>query len=595
MADIKRLINKKGWTGKELGIIELTNMAVMFSQTIKGEEVKPIIESSQLKKMVNQIEDPYQGREYNRYISIHEWLSIKYNIAQTQLQQAQLQYNILEEYLTQAILTEDVFRYVEQLPIIMTQKQYDDFKAERIEAYFKDEDGKEIHSNIFNLIERAITFYLHKLKTEPAKPNPLKTIRKKYINQPVKSRLILDRYNDIAGEGYYTLEDGRRSDQMTLEEWQEALTTPKTQEALMQMKATDGKGTEYTTLIAQHRLINRYKVIFNGGTDEEADEAQRKADCEQGFFIPCEWHTYTEPPTDLTKWDIIEQELLLEFYPASLDGENEYTAKNFLASMEDFKQEFSELVAAVLADMDKKYFYNDEIKASNLSLEEWETTLISYRRLYQLDFYGERTEAESDLQIFDGNIRALTNGVAILRPSDICGKSLCIDKNGYFIEPEIINSLKENSLEAFFTESEEYADNTETIESTRETLLESYQFLIGYNYAIDQIAKIHDVPELKVFKMNVEALANKIEALNSIVFILYNRIRNTDYKDKELQAKKLQVLKDFFQPIEYKSITIPEEVKKEADELITSFKAFEPETADYFYQLLFTKPTGEGA
>ena len=122
MADIKRLINKKGWTGKELGIIELTNMAVMFSQTIKGEEVKPIIESSQLKKMVNQIEDPYQGREYNRYISIHEWLSIKYNIAQTQLQQAQLQYNILEEYLTQAILTEDVFRYVEQLPIIMTQK-----------------------------------------------------------------------------------------------------------------------------------------------------------------------------------------------------------------------------------------------------------------------------------------------------------------------------------------------------------------------------------------------------------------------------------------------------------------------------------------
>lgn len=592
--DIKRLLNKKGWTGRELGIIELTNMAVQFRQALQGEEIKPLIETSQLQKMVNDIKDPVQGRAYNGYIAIHEWLSLKYNIAQTQIQQAQLQYRTLEGFITTAILAEDVYRYVEQLPAIMTQKQYDKAREEGIEAYLTDEDGEDLQSNIFNLIERATAFYLHKLQTDPEKPNPLKAIRKKYIAQPVKSKLILDRYNEVTGEGYYTLEDGRRSDQMTSEEWQEAITTPKMKEALTQMRATDGSGTDYTRAIAQQRLIDRSRVIFNGGTEEEADKAQHKADYERGLAVPAEWHTYTEPPTDLTKWDIIEQELLLEFYPASLDGEDPYTESNFNASMEDFKKEFSELVNAMLSDMDKRYFKGDKVQASKLPVKEWATTLISWRRLYELDFYGERAEAESDTSIFNGNKRALFNGVAIVRPSDILNKSRRIDEQGYYIEPEIQSSLENFSLEAFFTEAEDYATNIEVMETSRETFLDSYYFIIGYNYAIDRIAAVYDVPELEVFKMSIEELSDRIDAFNALVPVLYRRIKDTDYSDKELQAKKLQVLKDYFQPVEYKALAIPEDHKKQIEELLEDFKAFKPENADRFYNLLCTRPKTEG-
>ncbi len=581
--DMKRLLNKKGWTGRELGIIELTNMAVQFRQALQGEEPKPLIETSQLQKMVNEIKDPVQGRAYNGYISIHEWLSLKYNIAQTQIQQAQLQYRTLEGFITTAILAEDVYRYVEQLPAIMTQKQYDEAREKGIEAYLTDEDGKDLQSNIFNLIERATAFYLHKLQTEPEKPNPLKAIRKKYIAQPVKSKLILDRYNEVTGEGYYTLEDGRRSDQMTSEEWQEAITTPKMKEALTQ----DGSGTDY---IAQQRLIDRSRVIFNGGTEEEAD----KADYEQELLLPAEWHTYTEPPTDLTKWDIIEQELLFEFYPASLDGEDPYTESNFNASMEDFKEEFSELVAAMLSDMDKRYFKGDKVQASKLPVKEWATTLISWRRLYELDFYGERAEAESDTSIFNGNKRALFNGVAIVRPSDLLYKCCRIDEQGYYTEPEIQSSLKKFSLEAFFTEAEDYASNIEVMETSRETFLDSYYFIIGYNYAVDRIAAVYDVPELEVFKMSIEELSDRIDAFNALVPVLYMRIKDTDYSDKELQAMKLKVLKDYFQPVEYKALAIPEKNKKEIEELLEDFKAFKPENADRFYNLLCTRPKTEG-
>ncbi len=526
MADIKRLLNKKGWTGRELGILELTNMAVMFKQALEGKEPEPLVEQAQFRKMINSITDRQQGQVYNGYISIHEWLSIRYNIAQTQLQQAQLQYRTLVNYVTSATLVEDAYKYIEQLPTIMTQKQYDELRAERIEAYFKDEDGEELYSNVFNLVERAITYYSHQLQREPGKPNPLKAIRKKYIAQPIKSKLILSRWNETQGEGYYTIEDksGRRSDQMTAE----------------------------------------------------------------------------EPPADLTKWDIIEQELLLDFYPADLDGSGDaYTEENFTLSMEDFIAEFRELVTAILKDIDKKHF-KGELGLSKLPVSEWASTAYSWRELYRTDFYGKREEAESDIQVFDGNRRAILNGIAILRPSDLTGKSTRIDERGYYVEPEIQSALKPFTLEGFFIEAEDYADNIEIAETSRQSLIESFYHVQGYNASLDMIAAYYDIPELTVFKMNIAVLEDQIEAFNSLVPILYRKIKDTDYTDTELKAKKLQVLKDFFQPVDYKALTIPEENREAAEQLLEEFKAFQPENSDRFNTLLCVLPEtededGEGA
>lgn len=602
MADIKRLLNKKGWTGRELGILELTNMAVMFRQALEGKEPEPLVDQAQFRKMINSITDRQQGQVYNGYISIHEWLSIRYNIAQTQLQQAQLQYRTLVNYVTSATLAEDAYKYIEQLPAIMTQKQYEETKAERIEAYFKDEDGEELYSNVFNLVERAITFYSRQLQREPGKANPLKAIRKKYINQPVKSKLILSRWNETQGEGYYTIEDGsgRRSDQMTTEEWQDAITTPTMKRALRDMRATDGSGTELTRQIATQRLIDRAKVIFDGGTEEEADKLQQKKDYERGLAIPAKWHTAEEPPTDLTKWDIIEQELLLDFYPADLDGSgDEYSESNFTRSMEDFVAEFRELVTAILKDIDKKHF-KGEPGLSKLPVSEWATTLYSWRELYRTDFYGEKAEAESDIHVFNGNRRAMLNGIAILRPSDLAGKSTRIDERGYYVEPEIQSALKPFTLEGFFMEAEDYADNIEIAETSRQSLIESYYHVQGYNASLDMIAAFYDVPELTIFKMNIAVLEDQIEAFNSLVPILYRKIKDTDYTDTELKAKKLQVLKDFFQPVDYKALTIPEENREAAEQLLEEFKAFQPENSDRFNTLLCVLPEtededGEGA
>ena len=588
-------------------------MAVMFRQALEGKQPEPIVDQARFRTMINGITDRQQWKVYNGYISIHEWLSIRYNVAQTQLQQAQLQYRTLAGYITDATLAEDVYRYIEQLPAIMTEKQYRDAKETELKNWLYDEDGTERVDSLAALIERGISFYNNQLQTNPAKPNPLKAIRKKYIAEPVKSKLILEGYNEVMEEGYYTIEDGsgRRSDTMTAEEWQEAIITPAMKQALRDMKTADGSGTEYTQQIATRRLLERAKVIFEGGTEADADEAQQKKDYERGLATPVKWHYYEEAPADLTKWDIVEAELMY-FYGGLFCG-MDVSEGEYLAELEDFLTEFRELADAIIADIEKLYLTGkDPLQPlpvegreplkdiASLPLQDWSSTVFSWGDLYKLDVYGFKKDVEADTTIFDGNKRAILNGIAILRASDLLDCSPRINESGYYVEPDIMHTLSNFTLEAFFPEAEDYADNLEIVETARQTLIESYYHLKGYNYALEIIASFYDVPEIAIFQMNTSGMEDKIRAFNGLVPILYKKILDTDYEDKELKERKLQVLKDLFQPIDYEALTIPEEKKEAAQQLLVDFKAFQPENANRLDGMLCTLPepedeNGEGA
>ena len=577
MADIKRLLNKKGWTGRELGILELANMCSVFRQALDGKEPTPLFTPAEFSKMLSTLTDRQQAKTYNGYISIHDWLRVSYNIAQTHEQQAQLQFRTLEGYIERAALAEQVYTYMEQLPAIMTQKEYDETRAERLEAYLNTEDGEETYSDLYNLFCGTVYHYLRQLEREPGKPNPLKAIRKKYVSQPVKSPVILSRYNEVMERGYYTIEDGsgRRSDEMTPEEWQAAITTPAMREILDKMNSPEGKAADLSGTLAFDRVTARSRVLFSGGTEKDAEKAQQLMDYEKGYAMPVKWHRYTEPPEDLTKWDIIEQELYEEIYPADIDGSGDRDSdSNYIASIADIMGEFPELVTAMLTDIDKTFF-KGKLGLVKYSPEEWTTRRWAWHDLYKMGFYGLKEIAEADTTLFDGNKRALLNGIAILRESTF--KSDRIDERGYYVEPKIggiLGDLESFTLAAFFPEAEDYANTTEIVENARTTLLQSYYYIKGYNLALELIGDYYEVPDMRVFKINLPALTAKIEALNSLVPILYVSILYTDYADEELKQKKLQVLKDFFQPLPYKEMEIPAENIQEATELFKDFKAF---------------------
>lgn len=582
MADIKRLLRKKSWTGRELGILELTNAAILFRQATEGEPAQPIIEKAQFQRMINNITDRQQGRVYNGYISIHEWLSLFFNVAQSHIQQAQLHYASISSYIMRATMAEDVFQYIAKLPVIMTEKQYRETVERTRESYLKGEDGMGRGYSVLALVYYAIEHYIKLLTDEPKKPNPLKPIRKKYLAAPVQSALILARYNEATDNGYYILEDGRRSDQMSQEEWQAAITTPAMKQTLKEMDRADklGKGVLGVSAarLAERRILNRAKIIYNGGTERDAEKAQQRADYEAGLAVPFKWRLHEEAPEGLTKWEVLEDATTVyEIYRCALGGADG-TAEDCLAETRDFIAEFKDAVDAVIADIDRRYF-KGEAGIASIPVEKWDTTVFSWTELYEKDFMGFKAETDSEdiLRIGEETgYRALANGIAILQDPDRFSPFTLkgVDENGYYKPPEIVSTLKPYSLEGFFPEAEEYAHNVATVEEGREALLDSYYFLKGYNTAIDLIAAHFDVPELAVFKINIEGIEAKIDALNELVPVLYTQIRDTQYEDEDLKQRKLQVLKDLFQELDYKSLTLPEGAIEQVEALFTDFQAF---------------------
>jgi len=580
MADIKRLLNKKGWTGRELGIIQITNMAVIFRQALQGNpDPKPLIEREQLRKMINGITDREQARVYNGYISIHEWLRLKYNIALSHEQQAQLQFKNLSSYIIEAMIAEDAFQYAESLPVIMTEKQYKDFLDERREDWLKGEDRTGRGDSAIALIYRAIEYYINLLSTDPKKPNPLKPIRKKYLAAPIESQYILSHYNEATDRGYWILEDGRRSDQMSEEEWQKAIATPKMEKTLAQMSEETQKGLESTLAerLAESEYRQRAKLLYAGKDGYEAHKELERQRYEAGLATPAKYVLYDEPPAELTKWEVLEDTLAIyELFAPSIGGGSE-TTEEYVANAKIFVEEFRELVELIITEIDSKYFV-DAQGLADTPIEEWDAFVVDWAQLYEKDYYGFRAETDDNVEmIWDGNWRAMRRGIAIYKPLHDISKDN-VDENGYYISPKIRTSFIRHSLQAFFTDAEDYADAIDDVTEGREALLDSYFFLKGYNFAIDLIAKHFDIPEISVFKMNIAGIEEKIDAINELVPSLYAQIYDTDYEDGELKAKKLQVLKDYFTPIPYKEVTIPEENIEAAKALFTDFKGFSGDT-----------------
>ena len=567
MADIKKLLRKKGWTGRELGIIEISNRCSVFSQRMSGiQNPVPMVTKAQFQTMLNSIQDRYQAKVYSGYMSIHEWLSLYYNVCNSHIQQAQFQFTKLSNVIERAIQAEDIFHYIEGLPLIMTQQQYEDEKAKGRKLWFED-NGDDLLALVF----RAFGYYAKLLTTDPKKPNPLKPIRKKYLAEPISSPIIKARYNEVVKHGYYLLEDGRRSDQMTDEEWEAAVTAPAISNAMVPGLDTDD--------IETHDLINRANIMYRGGSYEDVRQEQEERRKRSNPTLPFTFQLYDDLPEDLNKWDfLIDGCAVYDVYYNSVGGQG--TEEEYVEEATDFVAEFADMVKAMLQDIDESLGKGAGF-VLQLPIQEWQTTVIEWEYLYDHDLYGIREETDRTDILFDGNSRAMFNGIAIIDPaSGALDKVHNIDDRGYYVPPEIQNTYKSTSLEAYFTEAEHYAEKVDELERSREALLDSYYLLKAFNIALEMIAEHFDLPDIKCFSTPVADIEANMDDLNELIPILYLRIIDTQYEDEDLQQKKLQVLQDIFTAIDYKSLEIPAEKIDQVRALFGDFKAFKDNAMD---------------
>ena len=588
MLNIDRLLKKKGWTGAELGRLELANTALAYKKAVEtnNPEQELVISRAEFEKMLSTLKDPVQGRTYNGYISIHNWISNTMQVAMAQSQQAQLQFDKLWSFIQNAITAEDLYSYIEELPLIMTEKQYKETVEKRIQEILKP-DGEDIANNVLQLIFDALDYYIKLLETTPRAKNPLKPLRKKLNKEYVRDPHILEKYNRVRGLGYYTLEDGTRSDKVSPTEWRE-LITPTIFKLINEDSQLGEKEAEFIKQsIRERRLITDARYMYEGDLSEsEAQKKRQQDEVREGFIKACQWHYYEDSPEGLlTKWEVLEEGEIPEYYKYY-----EATDEEALEMCKAFVAEFPTVVQALLEDMGKRYGMEN---LKDLPVEKWLGTVYSWEDLYKADFYGFRATQTDDTVIFNGNKRALFNGVAIVAPSTLGSCTRIDPETGYYIAPDLRKSLLPLSLEAFFTDSEDYSDNVDTVEQARSLLKSSVYFVDGFNKALELISSLYNVEEVKLFSIPTDGIKESVEALNGSIYMLYRRIKNTDYEEPGLREKKLEVLREIFQPVDLKKLRIPEEKLEQAKQNMKDFKGFKDSSIDPYLKLCIYDPEDE--
>ena len=576
--DVKRLLSKKGWTGEETGKALILDLIDSYKRTLAGErDPKPLFPREKITAMLHGFRASRTDIEaYNRYINLQNWIMQYQAVANANLQRFNSCFNEFISIHNAAESAENEYRFIERLPRIITQKQYEELKAKRIEEQLDPEgDGTDaIGDNVFALILRLIEYYARELEAKPKAANPLKAIKKKYSGRPVENRAYILGYNKETGAGYYTLPDGTRSDEVEDSVWQERLLHYSPD--LQRLKAEAEEGYAYQEgSLSYERITKEARAAHMG---EPKPEEGRGATV---------WHMYEEAPEGLDKWELIradaEGDAYFSEYIPALTGEA--TPEAFIADAEAFKKEFPELVEAIFKALDAMgYTYGEEgaeKPLSSIPVEEWETTVFTWRELYNASFPGFREEIESDFQIFNGDKRALVNGVAVIRPSDFLLKPIngrtcaAIDENGYFVEPDgetLFSNLF--GLNAYLPDNPESGDNIDRIERNRATLEESIRFLIGYDTALELIADEIGIPEFTIFKADGERCLSRTKALNGLFDLLYTHIDGIAYRDKERKAAKLQALRDVFYPIDTDAFKVSEGRRKKAAEMLEGLQAF---------------------
>lgn len=568
MSSIKQLLNKKGWTGEEVGKAFIASLIDDIKHI--GEQHTPLFSQEELKKMVNSLTD----REKNIYFFYQDLcgsIAHTYDFTQAQYQQFYNGFYRCLYNLRQCQIADETKRLLDAAPLIMTQSQYD---KEKSEAEARE---KSFKTSVYGIMMSLIAYYI---EDEDA-PKDIRKAIDETDNEPATNPVMLSTYNERYGQGYYTLEDGRRSDQMSEEEWQQALEETGAAQAFYWDKNPDALMTSYklffegigkfkeaykkkfgealteeraTTLFKEMETITRYRtphLLFDTGFEKGRIQ---KGECPLknlndiycllqlvGISVEAkvEWHYYTEPPTDLTKYD-----LLLDEAYEDLKGDGKEFLKYF---KEDYPKLYKTLEAFIkehiptAKDIKPTQYTKDLISWGELA----ENHIGKYQRMVTADEWSIRGNWDEDetAQAQSKRNKSWYGGIAILQnPSK--GQ---VDENGNYIDEEIYNSLCVHDIERLYNSSiriEQEADYNRL-------LIPALSFLTAYNTLIDIIQELYHIKDLEEVKIDLSAINNQINAYNDFLYTFYSFV----YGSGEEIERKRDLIKEVFKPIPLEEIT----------------------------------------
>jgi len=531
--NINKLLSQSTWKGKEVGkAVLLTLIELNKTQA----ETKPLFSKEDIRKMVKGLANEHERDIYNRYVDLNNAIIGMSMLTEGYLQQAYHGY--FKHLLTLMDLhhAQDSQRITEAYPVIMTEKQYQDHYARA------QKETRERKASFKDIILELLGQYTTDREDKPKTPKPIKDALEALKKEPVTSEFILSRINKHLGLGYRQLPDGRRSDQMSKEEWQQAFE----EMYLAKHKITiDGRPATYEEAmreVGEQRIVRHWRRAYEA--EKPIDDFEDMDLEEKEELSGITWHDYEAPPEGLTKWDIIAGDWdMTELYSCAYQED----AGHEKAYFNEFIKDFPKLFSALKEELAK---YKGLAKIADTKPANYLKEAITYGELADAGIWYYQditTPSHWDVVKRAGQpgYRKL-NGIAILK-EDTYSKSVThIDENGYFIDP-----YKNHLLEKITA-----IENKEALIRTRDTLLmEGLRLVLAYNTIMDIFAEVYATPELAHLKKDESHLKSILGAFNNITMSLYASIKGSDEEQREQRTR----LKKIYPTIDLEALRPTEE------------------------------------
>ncbi len=531
--NINKLLSQSTWKGKEVGKAVLLTL-IELNKT--EAETKPLFSKEDIRKMVKGLANEHERNIYNKYIELNNAIIGMSMLIEGYAQQAYHGYFKHVVTLMDISHATETRRLTREYPVIMTDKQYRELYSKVTER------KRSFKTSLKDIIFSLLADYAEENMQGNTIPKPVKTALEALKKEPVTSEFILSRINKHLGLGYRQLPDGRRSDQMSKEEWQQAFK----EMYLAKHKITiDGRPATYEEAmreVGEQRIVRHWRRAYEAEKPIDDFEDMDLEEKEEPSGIT--WHDYEAPPEGLTKWDIIAGDWdMTELYSCAYQED----AGHEKAYFNEFIKDFPKLFSALKEELAK---YKGLAKIADTKPANYLKEVITYGELADAGIWHyQNMTTPSHWNVVERagqpGYRKL-NGIAILK-EDTYSKSVThIDENGYFIDPH-----KDHLLERITA-----IENKEALIRTRDTLLmEGLRLVLAFNAILDIFAEVYATPELAHLKKDEGHFKGILGAFNNLTMGLYASVKGSDEEQREQRTR----LKEIYPTIDLEALRPTEE------------------------------------
>lgn len=587
---IKQLLNKGKLTGKEIGKLFILN-SIAEIKTFKSKgKLCPIITKAELEYALNGINgDSYQINMYNNYVGIQNLATHLYSLYVAYTQQVENGFNKLLLGVTLDLWKIDKEEFKANLPLIMTEEKY----KEELEKSNK--EYKEGEASYYNLFFMALEYYTKNIRTEK---NLLSKVYEDYKDQLVKDETLIKLYKEkfihtdfccTDGAGYYTLTDGRDSNEVTLEEYiQDFFKRPllKKLKAGDKIELRDRYFNEMNGCIGACGIMSVSRDILKEAEDllDEVGKLrtpEAKAEPIRVYeFIELVRNYYKlqedkegfieeldqlEADSFILTYKVNKQDLMLDYdfisYLYEDDTDNTDLLERYLKELPELEKVLEKDIAEKLKV--KSIDYYETSKGKKTKRVNYFKPLVRYEELYNNNVYGFKENAYWYFQRQNGK-QAKESGVAIVQEQSLFSdyKKKHFKEGLYSYAPKYDKCIE--LLRGLSTKK--HSSNKEIIE---EYIAEGLKNAYAIIALLEDIEDIHQLEGLKdAYTFSISHIEAGLTLFNFLKWDI--KTKDSIVKNKDMLLK----LEEDINYIDYNVYKPSKEARERAREYMADIKVF---------------------